>query len=65
MINPIYIIILAELVLILVFAYFFKKKIKVTNQKKKTVATYLISFLLTSFTMYLGVGVYYLSNMKF
>ena len=65
MINPIFILILAELGLILIFAYFFKKKMEITKHKKRTIAIYLVSFLLTSFTLYFAIGVYYLSKINF
>tara|TARA_Y100000588_G_scaffold58958_1_gene57610 strand:- start:35345 stop:35548 length:204 start_codon:yes stop_codon:yes gene_type:complete len=64
LIDPIYALILMVLGLILVFAYFLKKKLDVTKNKKRAVITYFISFILTTFTGYLLIGSYYLLHIK-
>lgn len=64
LIDPIYTLILMVLVLILVFAYFLKKKLEITKNKKRTIITYFISFMLTIFTGYLLISSYYLLNVK-
>ncbi len=64
LIDPIYTLILMVLVLILVFAYFLKKKLEITKNKKRTIITYFISFMLTIFTGYLLISSYYLLNVE-
>ncbi len=64
LIDPIYTLILMVLVLILVFAYFLKKKLEITKNKTRAIITYFISFMLTIFTGYLLISSYYLLNVK-